>query len=124
MPRATSPSSSPQQSPDGRPDDPVYLHARREAIVILSVWTIALVWSLTVYLGWGHAPLEGHTVLWWGIPRWVVLGIALPWIVADLFAAWFCFFFMADDDLGEAHEGLDLDEENRQRSRHEGPADA
>ena len=27
-------------------------------------------------------------------------GVALPWLLCVLFSAWFCFGFMADDDLG------------------------
>ena len=29
-------------------------------------------------------------------------GILLPWIIADLFTTWVCFFFMKDDKLGAA----------------------
>lgn len=98
-----------------RPDephwDPVYLHARREALVILLVWAVCLVWAVggSVWLGYERGPGEIATVL--GIPRWVMLAIALPWLLANVFAAWFCFRFMADDDLGQAQEDLDLIEE-------------
>ena len=34
----------------------------------------------------------------WGFPKWVVWGIALPWIVSNLFTFWFCLFIMRDDD--------------------------
>ena len=99
--------------------DPVYVHARREALVILAVWIVCLIWSLTIYMLLGHGrPADGN-VLWWGIPRWVVVGIAVPWLAANLCAAWFCFFYMADDDLGEAREGLDIEEEVAERHRHE-----
>jgi len=96
---------------DPRKFDPVFLHARREALVILAVWVACLIWSMSVYMWLGYGPAAEGVDLWWGIPRWVVIGIALPWLAADLFAAWFCFFYMADDDLGEAREGLDLEEE-------------
>ena len=47
----------------------------------------------------------------WGIPTWLFWGIFVPWILADLFTTWFCFFYMEDDDLGEAREGADVEEE-------------
>ena len=34
------------------------------------------------------------------MPDWVFWGIAVPWLVCVLFTTWFCFFYMADDDLG------------------------
>jgi len=40
------------------------------------------------------------------MPSWVVWGIAVPWIVADIFTVWFCFFYMKDDDLGLSPEEL------------------
>ena len=37
----------------------------------------------------------------WGIPSWLFWGIAVPWLLADVFTLWFCFFYMKDGDLGE-----------------------
>ena len=42
------------------------------------------------------------------MPSWVFWGVLLPWFVADLFALWFCFFFMADDPLQDAEHEEDL----------------
>ena len=92
---------------------PVFLNSRREATFIFFVWVIALCWSVPYcYLnGYGTAvdPDNLKTVL--GMPSWVVWGVFGPWILADLFTIAFCFFYMQDDDLGEAHEGADLAEE-------------
>lgn len=91
--------------------DPVFVHARREALLILAVWASCLVWSVTwcYQNGFHLAPEEVTTVV--GIPTWVFWGIVVPWLAADVFSIWFCFFYMVEDDLGEAHEGLDLEEE-------------
>jgi hypothetical protein len=101
-----------------KPWDPVFLHARREALLILAIWGAALLWCIISSTSAGYAEVistdaEGSISIEtiWGIPRWVFFGIALPWLAADLFAIWFCFFCMVDDDLGEAQEGLDLEEE-------------
>ena len=102
-------------TPESRGDvsgyDPVFLHARREAIVILVAWLACFVWSVTycTQAGYNVAPESLTTI--GGIPRWVFIGIVVPWVAADLFAVWFCFFFMVDDDLGESAEGLDIEEE-------------
>lgn len=86
--------------------DPVFLHARREAIVIVILFSIMCIWSLCVSIGMGYFSdedaIEISRVM--GIPSWVFWGILVPWLVVDLIAIWFCFFFMKDDDLGEVKE--------------------
>ena len=89
-------------SPHRDPLDPVVVHARREALVILVAFGACLVWSVgwSSLAGYGEpAPESLATVL--GIPSWVFWGVLVPWLAADLFGLWFCFFFMADDPLGE-----------------------
>ncbi len=81
--------------------------------MIVGVWALCLLWAvpycyLQGYRGdAGGAPMA--TVL--GFPSWIFWGIGLPWLLADVFTTWFCFCYMKDDDLGEAHEGLDIEEE-------------
>lgn len=89
--------------------DPVFLHSRREAVIIFGVWIVALVWAvpycyLNGYLDSGARvdPESLRTV--WGIPSWVFWGIAVPWLAADVFTIWFCFCYMQDDDLGEERD--------------------
>lgn len=94
--------------------DPVFLHARREAFVIVGLFAIFCGWSLAVsfssgYQSPGASGAQVDLVL--GMPSWVFWGIFLPWVVVDVVAVWFCFFFMKNDDLGEAHEGEDLAEQ-------------
>lgn len=35
----------------------------------------------------------------WGMPRWVVLGIAIPWLAGNAFIIWFALGFMKDTPL-------------------------
>ncbi|MBW3596627.1 MAG: YhdT family protein [Planctomycetes bacterium] len=112
-------SSAPLRDP---PYDPLYLHARREAVFILSVFAICLAWSVGVcyadgYLAPGESVAEVPTVL--GMPRWVFWGIFVPWIFADVMTVVFCFFFMTDDDLGVAHEGEDVAKQIHEQHREE-----
>jgi len=94
--------------------DPVFLNSRKEAIVIFCLWAAGLIWSVPFcyfngYLGSDIDVDSVTTVL--GIPTWLFWGIFVPWIVADLFTTWFCFFYMKDDELGEAHENEDVEED-------------
>ena len=84
--------------------DPVFLHSRREAILIVGVWALGLIWAVPYcYLrGYDLAPEEIDTI--WGIPSWLFWGIAVPWLLADVFTAWFCFSYMAVDDLGKEQQ--------------------
>ena len=86
--------------------DPVFLHARKEAIIIFALWVVALLWSVPFCYLNGYPsqfdPQTFSTTL--GIPTWLFWGILAPWLVADVFTMWFCFCYMKEDNLGEALE--------------------
>jgi len=87
-----------------RPDyqlDPVYVNSLREAKVVLFVFVIFAVYTLSVcYLcGWSDSDDAESVATVLGIPSWVFWGIVLPWGAANIVTAWFCFSFMTDDDL-------------------------
>jgi hypothetical protein len=90
-------------------------NARREGLLIMAVWAVCLVWSVGsgYFLGFHRNPDDIRLILGmpdWvfpddirlilGMPDWVFWSVVLPWGLCLLFSAWFCFFFMADDDLG------------------------
>lgn len=84
--------------------DPVFLHSRREAILIFATWVVALLWTIPYCYLNGYLPdkkVETVTFIL-GMPGWVFWGIAVPWLVADVVAIWFCFGYFVDDDLDEA----------------------
>jgi hypothetical protein len=93
--------------------DPVFLHSRREAVVIFFVWLVTMLWAVPFCYINGYVtnfdPQQFSTI--WGIPMWLFFGIFVPWIVADVATTWFCFGYMVDDDLGQTHEGADIEEE-------------
>ncbi|HUF60869.1 MAG TPA: DUF997 family protein [Verrucomicrobiales bacterium] len=74
-----------------------FRQARREAIVIVAAalafagWVNGWCWS-TAY-GQGADPTD----LLWGLPRWVVFGVALPWMAANVFTIWFALCFFKED---------------------------
>lgn len=87
---------------DDRPEwDPVFLHTRREALVVLACWGLMLLWTvgLCSQMGYELKPEDAISPL--GLPHWVLWGILVPWLAAGVFTFWFALIFMVDDDLGE-----------------------
>ena len=90
--------------------DPTFLTARREAIIIFLVWVVGFLWSVPYcYLAGYGAPAAPPHMLW-GIPSWVVWGIAVPWLLADAFTVWMCVAYMTDDDVLEPVEQIDAEQ--------------
>ncbi|MCA9176963.1 MAG: DUF997 family protein [Planctomycetales bacterium] len=81
--------------------DPVFLNARREAIVIFLIWLAGLLWCVPCcyLLGFkeNYNPETMKTIL--GVPSWLFWGIALPWVVADVLTVFVAFFYMRDEHL-------------------------
>jgi hypothetical protein len=76
-------------------------HARREALLIMVVWIGTLVWSMGAGYFGGYRRSAADMSLILGMPDWVFWSVVLPWSLCLLFSVWFCFAFMADDDLGQ-----------------------
>jgi hypothetical protein len=77
-------------------------NARREGLLIICVWAIALAWSMATAYLLGYPPRDPSAMtLILGMPDWVFWSVVLPWAICLAFSAWFCFRFMSDDDLGQ-----------------------
>jgi len=88
-----------------RPEQQLLRHARREGLLLMAVWAVALIWSVGYCRIFGYPPPDSVEVsLILGMPEWVVWGIVVPWTICLAFTVWFCFYFMADDDLGRDPE--------------------
>lgn len=87
--------------------DPVFVHAKREAVIVLVVFTLFMLVSLGV--SYSLAPPSGKAQaavdLVLGMPHWVFWGIFLPWMFANVVTAWFCFVTIKRDDLTEPDGG-------------------
>jgi hypothetical protein len=93
------------QAPEGPNKEQTLLrHARREGLVILTLWLACLVWSVTTGYAWGYRRPAAEMTLILGIPDWIFWSVVLPWGLCLAFSVWFCFRFMADDDLGKDPE--------------------
>jgi hypothetical protein len=79
-------------------------NARREGLLIMAVWAAALIWSVVsgYHLGYDRSAADIRLVL--GMPAWVFWSVVLPWGLCLVFSVWFCFAYMADDDLGQDPE--------------------
>jgi hypothetical protein len=84
-----------------RPEDPVLISARREALIVLATWACAMSYSI-IYCA-RHAygrPGEDLKYLW-GFPDWVFWGIMVPWGACIVFSWVFASVWMRDEELGE-----------------------
>jgi len=83
-------------------DDPVLKAARREAILALVMWLVAMCYTVGYcYLhGYGRSTDDLSFVLWF--PDWVFWGIVVPWVLCVLLSIPFAFRVMGDESLGEA----------------------
>lgn len=86
--------------PSANSELPLVQSARREAIWVIVMWLVALVYTLSYcYLyGYHRDVATMQFVLWF--PDWVFWGVIFPWCVCTLVSAWFAFFVMRDEDLG------------------------
>ena len=91
--------TNPPQS--DRPDDPVFLHARREALVILALWAAALLWVVPYcyFNGYHEVPDPDQLKTVFGIPDWVFWGVLTPWIACTLATIGISVWVIQDDDL-------------------------
>lgn len=82
-----------------------YRQTSRDARVAVATWLLALCWVVGVSWWLG---MERPTVLWFGIPKWVVLGVGVPWIVTFAFNTWFSWVLLGETGgvtADPAHEG-------------------
>ena len=88
--------------------DPVFIHSRREAIVILCLWIVCLCWTIPYCYQHGYTTEvdPDNLGIVWGMPAWVFWGVLLPWMFATSFTIVFCLFVMRDDDLSAAARAL------------------
>ena len=89
----------PQKSPDK--EQQLLRHAKREGRLIMAVWAACLIWSTMVGYFMGYRRSAADMSLIFGMPDWIFWSVVLPWGICLAFSIWFCFRYMADDDLGQ-----------------------
>lgn len=100
-------------------EDPLLASARREAVIAMAVWFVAMVYSVTVcyWFGYGRELADLTYVL--GFPDWVFWGIVVPWSACVVFSTWFAMFYMRDEELGPEQPSDDELEADWQNEREE-----
>jgi hypothetical protein len=56
-------------------------------------------WDIAVCVLDGFADGKNAIDLWWGMPRWALLGVVVPWVVMLGVNYWFGLRFVVADDL-------------------------
>ena len=103
-------------------EDPIVRSSRREAIVALLLFSVALVYTITYCARYGYpgsspslaggefsgvaaadeTAAEPPLTFVLGFPSWVFWGIVVPWGVCTVIACWLSFAFIQDEPLEEA----------------------
>jgi hypothetical protein len=91
---------APAPGRDGKEQE-LLRHARREGLLIMTLWAAGLVWCVggSYLFGYQRDPEAIGLIL--GMPDWVFWSVVVPWALCLGFSVWFCFRYMADDDLGQ-----------------------
>lgn len=88
-------------------EDPVVRSSRREALCVVGLWCVTLVYCVTIYATLGRPrPVEELRFVW-GLPEWVFWGVCLPWIVCLGLSVVFAYGVMRDEHLGPEREDDD-----------------
>jgi hypothetical protein len=92
-------------------EDSVLRSSRREALVVLVIWTVACIYSVgySFWFGYQRDPETLTFVL--GIPDWVFWGVAVPWACCTVASFWVSHSLIADEDLGEVRPEAKLGKE-------------
>jgi len=76
-----------------------FRQSRRELRFQLITWAVFAVWVVGYCAMTGFAAEKEDVEILLGMPRWVALGIALPWVVAIAVIGWFSGWYMQDTEL-------------------------
>lgn len=77
-----------------------FRQSRREMFVMLGAWFVFLIWTGVCGATLSRFEPGEEVPVFMGIPRWALIGIVTPWLVANVFIVWFASCFMKDTNLG------------------------
>jgi len=97
-----------------RQEDPVLTSSRREALVVLAIWTAACVWSVGYCFAFGYERAPSSLRYVAGVPDWVFWGVLVPWSVCTVLSFWVSNVLLQDQDLGaeQAEEPIEPEAEH------------
>lgn len=76
-----------------------FRQSRKEFWFMVVTWGVFAGWTV-LYVGAAGRSEPGEPLdLVWGMPRWVVFGVMIPWALGLSITVWFATRFMKDTDL-------------------------
>jgi len=93
------PATEVPEPPDKESLDTSYRQSLRELRFILIAWAGFALWIVGMGSLTAFHPDGEEVALLFGMPRWVVLSVALPWLGALGLIFWFGLRYMKDTDL-------------------------
>jgi hypothetical protein len=94
-----------------RQEDPVLTSSRREALVVLAIWTAACAWSVGYCFAFGYEREPASLRYIAGVPDWIFWGVLVPWTVCTALSFWVSAYLIADQDLGAEQPETVLEQE-------------
>ena len=91
-----------------RPEDPILISSRREALLVFLIWLLAASYSIGVCYVWGYGRDASTLTYVLGFPDWIFWGVVVPWSVCTLICFVMANYVIADDDLGEEQAEAEL----------------
>ncbi|MEX2112738.1 MAG: hypothetical protein WD845_06100 [Pirellulales bacterium] len=101
------------------PEDAVVQAARRESVLALGTWLVAMTYTITYCYLYGYGrPVDTLSFVLW-FPDWVFWGIIAPWLVCTMISVVFAFGIMGNESLGDEID-VDLSAETSSEGGHAG----
>lgn len=94
-----------------RAENAVLRSSRKEALIVLVIWTLACLFSVGISFRFGYQRDPDTLTFVLGIPDWVFWGVVVPWACCTLASFWVSNFLIADEDLGEEQPEMKLGKE-------------
>ena len=81
--------------------DPVVRTARREALLVVGIWLVTIVYSISTCYWLSYNRPAKVLKLVFGFPDWIFWGIVAPWVLCAGISWLFGAVFVRDAHLGE-----------------------
>jgi hypothetical protein len=98
-------------------EDPVVRTGRREAAIALSIFALALTYTVGYCSWYGYNRSFDELRFILGFPDWVFVGILVPWVVCGLAGGWLSCCYITDSPLEAAEPPPDGAEDDEGRGR-------
>jgi hypothetical protein len=92
-------------------EDSALRSSRKEALVVLALWTVACVYSVGYSFTFGYQRDPETLTFVLGMPDWIFWGVLVPWITCTVASFWVSHVLIADEDLGEVQPEAALGKE-------------